>query len=99
MNPVVWLARMSSATLVASIASIVSIASIAAIPAPARAQSANGLYFQHRDWEIACDNTGTCRAAGYHAEADDRRVSVLLTRADSSARPSEMPPASTSGPS
>lgn len=87
MKPVVWLARMSSATLVASIASIVSIASIAAIPAPARAQSANGLYFQHRDWEIACDNTGTCRAAGYHAEADDRRVSVLLTRAAGPGRP------------
>ncbi|MDO4430292.1 MAG: DUF1176 domain-containing protein [Lonepinella koalarum] len=24
-----------------------------------------GIYFEHHDWEIACDNTGTCRMAGY----------------------------------
>lgn len=41
---------------------------------------AAGLYFSHADCEIACDNTGTCRAAGYSDEADERRVSVLLTR-------------------
>lgn len=35
-----------------------------------------GLYFEHKDWEIACDNTGTCRAAGYTED----EVSVLLTR-------------------
>ncbi|UTY56796.1 DUF1176 domain-containing protein [Massilia sp. erpn] len=40
-----------------------------------------GLSFSHHDWEIACDNTRTCRAAGYHP--DDREahaMSVLLTR-------------------
>lgn len=40
-----------------------------------------GISFSHHDWEIACDNTRTCRAAGYHGEEDDApAVSVLLTR-------------------
>ncbi|RBC82079.1 DUF1176 domain-containing protein, partial [Xanthomonas oryzae pv. oryzae] len=33
------------------------------------------------DWTIACDNTRTCRAAGYQAdEGEHLPVSVLLTR-------------------
>lgn len=40
-----------------------------------------GIYFEHKDWELACDNSGTCRAAGYQAdETDENIVSVLLTR-------------------
>ena len=39
-----------------------------------------GLYFSYADWELACDNTGTCRAAGYQRSADAAPVSVLLTR-------------------
>ena len=27
-----------------------------------------GVSFSHKDWELACDNTLTCRAAGYSAE-------------------------------
>jgi Protein of unknown function (DUF1176) len=37
--------------------------------------------FSHVDWELACDNTRTCRAAGYQAENEEAGVSVLLTRA------------------
>jgi len=36
--------------------------------------------FQHKDWEIVCDNARTCRAAGYTAEAAEPGASVLLTR-------------------
>jgi hypothetical protein len=36
--------------------------------------------FSHLDWEIACDNTRTCRAAGYGPEDAELGVSVLLTR-------------------
>jgi len=37
--------------------------------------------FTHKDWELACDNTRTCRAAGYHTEGrEEAAVSVLLTR-------------------
>lgn len=39
-----------------------------------------GLYFSHGDWELACDNTGTCRAAGYQPGDSGPAVSVLLTR-------------------
>jgi hypothetical protein len=37
--------------------------------------------FHHGDWELACDNTRTCRAAGYHRDDEEPQVSVLLTRA------------------
>lgn len=36
--------------------------------------------FDHKDWELACDNTRTCRAAGYHAEDDGPNATILLTR-------------------
>lgn len=39
-----------------------------------------GLKFEQQDWELYCDNTGTCRAAGYHPNGS-APVSVLLTRA------------------
>jgi len=36
--------------------------------------------FSHKDWELACDNTRTCRAAGYHPEGDEPNATILLTR-------------------
>jgi hypothetical protein len=48
------------------------------MPSAAFAQA--GVSFSHLDWEIACDNTRTCRAAGYHAADQETGVSVLLTR-------------------
>ena len=60
----------------------------------AQAAETAGLSFSHGSWELACDNTRTCRAAGYHQEggSDDDSdadaggngepmpVSVLFTR-------------------
>lgn len=42
-----------------------------------------GFYTVQGDWELACDNTGTCRAAGYANEKDSLEfpVSLLLQRA------------------
>ena len=38
-------------------------------------------HFQHQDWEVACSNTGTCRAAGYNSDDDYQSpASILLTR-------------------
>lgn len=37
--------------------------------------------FSHKDWELACDNTRTCRAAGYHQEDEGPNATILLTRA------------------
>lgn len=39
-----------------------------------------GTGFSHKDWELACDNTGTCRAAGYQADGVQPAVSLLLVR-------------------
>lgn len=36
--------------------------------------------FEYKDWQIVCDNTRTCRAAGYSHEEAKNRVTVLLTR-------------------
>ncbi len=40
------------------------------------------LVFSYKDWHLACDNTRTCRAAGYSVQDGESPVaSVLLTRA------------------
>jgi len=40
-----------------------------------------GSYFVHKDWELACDNTGMCRAAGYQSDAQfGQSVSLLISR-------------------
>ncbi|MCC4633926.1 DUF1176 domain-containing protein [Xanthomonas dyei] len=50
-------------------------------PALALAAPATSVDFSHDDWTIACDNTRTCRAAGYQPdEGEHLPVSVLLTR-------------------
>ncbi|MES2249723.1 MAG: DUF1176 domain-containing protein [Pseudomonadota bacterium] len=37
--------------------------------------------FSHNDWELVCDNTLTCRAAGYQADGGEHlQVSMLITR-------------------
>jgi len=62
-------------------------------PGPgAHAAGAPGIRFEHGDWQLACDNTRTCRAAGYYSQGgndDDADaagsgeplpVTVLFTR-------------------
>lgn len=39
-----------------------------------------GFYQSHQDWETACDNTGTCRIAGYQADETAPPASILFTR-------------------
>ena len=53
---------------------------LATLPLAASAFDDNGSYFEHKNWEIACDNTGTCRAAGYQAGEEDQAISLLLVR-------------------
>ncbi|MEG2805465.1 DUF1176 domain-containing protein [Stenotrophomonas sp.] len=52
-----------------------------ALPVQA-APAVAGLSFSHNDWTLACDNTRTCRAAGYQNDDEDGNlpVSILLTR-------------------
>ncbi|MEQ9903498.1 DUF1176 domain-containing protein [Pectobacterium aroidearum] len=60
---------------------------IASIPALAFATTSTDSSFSHKDWEVVCDNTLTCRAAGYSSEEqyageeqDVPGISLLLTR-------------------
>jgi hypothetical protein len=48
------------------------------------AATPQGFSFAYKDWEVACDNTGTCRAAGYGATMGE--VSVLITRSAGAGR-------------
>lgn len=36
--------------------------------------------FQHKEWDLICDNTLTCRAVGYSASDVDPGATVLITR-------------------
>lgn len=51
---------------------------LAILSAPVMAQE-SGVSFSHKDWEVVCDNTLTCRAAGYSSE-EGTVGSVLFTR-------------------
>lgn len=51
---------------------------LAILSTPVLAQK-SGVSFSHKDWEVVCDNTLTCRAAGYSPE-EGKGGSVLLTR-------------------
>ena len=42
--------------------------------------SAGAQSFDNKDWQLVCDNTRTCRAAGYQRDGDGPGVSVLFTR-------------------
>ena len=44
------------------------------------APSLKGFEQTYQDWDLICDNLGTCRMAGYQEEGDDP-VSILFTRA------------------
>ncbi|ENY3834599.1 DUF1176 domain-containing protein [Vibrio vulnificus] len=44
------------------------------------ANAFEGEGFQHKDWYLACDNTGTCRAAGYSDTDSLNPVAVMFTR-------------------
>ena len=56
------------------------LAGASVMPATGIAADGAGAGFTHKDWELACDNTGTCRAAGYQADGDQPAVSLLLVR-------------------
>ena len=50
------------------------------LPVVAMATSIKAIGENYQDWDLVCDNTGTCRMAGYQEKGDDP-VSILFTRA------------------
>ena len=59
---------------------IILLSGASALPGLGVAADKPGIGFSHKDWELACDNTGTCRAAGYQVEGAEPAVSLLLVR-------------------
>jgi len=55
-------------------------AAIVLLALGAQAESLPGTSFQHHDWLLVCDNTRTCRAAGYQSDGEEPPVSLLFTR-------------------
>ena len=54
---------------------------LAQLPVVAFATPLDGFEKTYQDWDLVCDNTGTCRMAGYQAEnAPDHIISLLFTR-------------------
>ncbi|QRF91370.1 hypothetical protein CLH39_14595 [Alcaligenes faecalis] len=51
------------------------------------AANAASVTFSHKDWDLRCDNTLTCRAAGYAADGEELGSTVLLTRKAGSGEP------------
>ncbi|WP_194273445.1 DUF1176 domain-containing protein [Alcaligenes faecalis] len=51
------------------------------------AANAAAVTFSHKDWDLSCDNTLTCRAAGYSADGEELGSTVLLTRKAGSGEP------------
>lgn len=67
---------------------LLTLLSVGATIAADKGAAVDGLSFQHDDWEVACDNTRTCRAAGYQSDDGEALpVSVLLTRAGGAGTP------------
>jgi hypothetical protein len=49
--------------------------------APSTAVAAQApVEFSHGNWQLVCDNTRTCRAAGYSEDGSEQSASVLITR-------------------
>ena len=73
-------------------ASLIFLAAIALTAASRTfAAEGTGTSFSYKDWELACDNTRTCRAAGYQSEAGTSEpASILLTRQAGPAAPVEV---------
>ena len=53
-----------------------------AVPVASSAQS-----LESKDWQVVCDNTRACRAAGYSAEGSEHPVSLLVARASGQGQP------------
>ena len=66
--------------------------------APLVALTADDGRFEHKDWQLVCENNGTCRAAGYQKADDKRPISIRITRETGPASPSPTTSGKTSPP-
>lgn len=57
------------------------------VAAAAGMAAANAQSLEIKDWQVVCDNTRACRAAGYSPDGSDMPASVLLARASGPGMP------------
>jgi len=57
------------------------------VAAAAWTTAAGAQSLEVKDWQVVCDNTRACRAAGYSTQGSDMPVSVLLARASGPGMP------------
>jgi hypothetical protein len=62
-------------------------ATLLIVAATAWSATAGAQSLEVKDWQVVCDNTRACRAAGYSAEGSEMPVSVLLARASGPGMP------------
>lgn len=53
---------------------------LALLPITAIAAPIKGISETYQDWDLVCDNTGTCRMVGYQSAELDKPTSILFTR-------------------
>lgn len=53
---------------------------LALLPITSIAAPIKGINETYQDWNLVCDNTGTCRMAGYQADETEGELSILFTR-------------------
>lgn len=72
--------KILSCLMIASVSVLTSLASLSALAEDAYGQPFEGWGFVKDDWQLVCDNTLTCRAAGYDDESmSNTPASILLT--------------------
>ena len=64
---------------IASFSVLALLASISAIASDSYGEPFEGWGFVKEDWQLVCDNTLTCRAAGYSEDGAEWRGSILMT--------------------
>ena len=67
--------------------SVKTVAMLLALGMGSAAANTAAVTFSHKDWDLSCDNTLTCRAAGYADDGEEQGSTVLLTRKAGSGEP------------
>ena len=71
--------KISSFLTIVSVSFLASVVSLPALAADAYGDPFEGDGFVKDDWQLVCDNTLTCRAAGYSEDGAEWRGSILMT--------------------
>ena len=71
--------KIAALLIVASFSVLTLLTSLSAVASDAYGEPFEEWGFVKDDWQLVCDNTLTCRAAGYSEDEAERRGSILMT--------------------